>query len=187
MNKTDKIMKHLLAISLLFFIIIPSRAQGIGIHHLPERAIVKAEIKHNNNKIMEREIKFRGNSLEQLDGTATHPSGRGKLVFGSLWVDPRDGRYSIWSPETNYWTRVDPATVGQFTGLKDRNGEKIWEGDVLGCHAPFVHIVVWIDGAWHQVSHPNYDGGRLKQSYITELDKVVIGNIHSNPELLKNE
>lgn len=84
---------------------------------------------------------------------------------------------------------VDPATVGQFTGLTDKNGKRIFEGDVLRITDRFGKFVDWRvkfrKGAF-SVKHPdcNYWCG------IGEFDGYtmeVIGNIRDNPELLEKE
>ena len=89
------------------------------------------------------------------------------------------------------WHKVDPATVGQYTGLTDKNGKKIFEGDILSTHFDFNYpevesrtVVEWGNFRW--VTHqPGYEPDE-----ITDFDKglwTVIGNIHDNPELMEGE
>ncbi len=78
---------------------------------------------------------------------------------------------------------VDPKTVGQFTGLTDKNGKKIFEGDI---------VKDVTDGVRREVFYCNQSAmflkkGILKSSLGNPLHLEVIGNIHDNPELLKQE
>lgn len=76
--------------------------------------------------------------------------------------------------------RVDPETVGQFTGLTDINGKKIFEGDIVkGLMG--VYWVYWSENFycfdWHYSKTDSFSG------FADEYE--VIGNIHDNPELLE--
>ena len=77
------------------------------------------------------------------------------------------------------WKKVDQETVGQYTGLKDKNGVKIFEGDI-------VRVVngPWLGKPVFQYKSP---AGKALLGIEIASDKgaEIIGNIHDNPELLE--
>ena len=118
-----------------------------------------------------RDILFRGKRL-----------GNGKWVEGNYWEFCGD--HNIMIPGNCIGLRVDPSTVGQYTGLKDKNGKRIWEGDILTVDGEV--------GCFELKFNENtamfiMDGDAIRASFhIFGTDEVeVIGNIHDNPELLE--
>lgn len=143
-----------------------------------------------------REIKFRGKRLDN-----------GEWIYGSLLVshfkDDKKERYFITQFSGNYTFEheVDPNTVGQFTGLRDKNGRGIWEGDIFKEDGSgIVRSVFRVPGGLAFEDNPvsfGYDHRAPVYPYssIAEMQSVswlsqcceVIGNIHDDPELLKTE
>jgi len=77
--------------------------------------------------------------------------------------------------------------VMQFTGLRDKNGKEIYEGDILAFDMKGVHPaqVVWRNGGfWVSVNDPGYEDRRIVPC---PESCEVIGNIYENPELLKEK
>lgn len=117
---------------------------------------------------MNREIKFRG----------LH---NGNWVYGYLHTS--DGATLI-QVGKNISKEVNPNTIGQFTGLLDKNGKEIYEGDIISNYQANVNCVFWfIDGSW---CIENYHAGALLLSEYA-VESEIIGNIYENQELLKEK
>ena len=131
---------------------------------------------------MEREILFRGKTKY------------GSWIIGDLLQYANTAQ--IWTQEEhgkcNYI--VDPATVGQFTGLCDKNGVKIFEGDVIRCIAN-PEVNQFISSGTIEVMQCDYVVVYKEKSacgfyYLHHvlMDTVeVIGNIHDTPDLVLKE
>lgn len=119
---------------------------------------------------------------------------RGKRIDNREWVE---GFY-LYTEENTHPVIIDmkclshiiiPETVGQYTGLKDKNGKRIFEGDILlSSHitdSPAIEVVKWIYNGWHTQE------GDLTPDMIDDVEIMpyseVIGNVFDNPKLLKGE
>ena len=136
---------------------------------------------------MKREILFKGKRT--LDG---------EWVYGYYWTSPDTTNYirSITNRTTDHL--VFPRTVGQYTGLKDKNGVKIFEGDKVSFvifdyndHDTSYEGYVVYDGSrfmiWNNPDNEYYgsDGGFDLDYAVYQDDELeVIGNIHDNKDLL---
>lgn len=160
-----------------------------------------------------REILFRGlhrrkGEKVRLDGTPVE----------SIWVY---GGYCQYNVERGIIYQVEPEvnkypvyadSVGQYTGLTDKNGVKIFEGDILQCNNNPKDIVKTVFGkfsvidaetetavdevtGWHCEVIPTDAISEvlpfclpmpLTDYYINRCNAEVIGNIHDNPEMLEN-
>jgi len=125
---------------------------------------------------MNREILFRGKHIDNGEWVygwyCMYPFGRWPCKHAIIpSQDAVDGEHKF--------VEVDPGTVGQFTELSDKNGKKIFEGDIIRWDEkewgkPFSEVITWDYGLFS-----------LRKSDWKEFCEVV-GNIHDNPELIKS-
>lgn len=118
-----------------------------------------------------REIEFRGKCLKA-----------GEWFYGYLHCV--EDRAFLYTPEM---IEVDPQTVGQYTGVRDKHGKKVYEGDIIRKRTRGGHIeplpVSFFGGyfccGW------GYGSSTATHPYlIDDVNIEVVGNVHDNPELI---
>ena len=127
-----------------------------------------------------RTIKFRGKSIltdEWLYGDLVHSADNKR--FGIL-VNDKDSYDEC---------EVAPETVGQFTGLYDKDGKEIYEGDILrfGNSPSGVCEVKWNESIAAFCICFYFEGEIGSRPLGGGVEFAIIGNIHDNPELLKEK
>ena len=121
-----------------------------------------------------REIKFRGLSLT------------GDWIYGNL--DNQVNMVEIFNRDDGMFSKsvVMPKTIGQYTGLKDKDGKEIYEGDILQLPKGGIRYVKWSHTfkLFVLVDPTGKEIPMNISNYATELIKII-GNIFENKELLK--
>ena len=134
-----------------------------------------------------RKIKFRG----KVEWNGNHKF-RGDWIYGYYRSNDVGNAFITETVDDfdNYIfdeTEVDKNTVGQFTGLKDKNGNEIYEGDILKIdREDYKYIVKFYSGCFVGVNKydEHYEQAKDLGSLFT-LEIEIIGNIYDNLELLE--
>ena len=129
---------------------------------------------------MNREIEFRGKRLDNDE-----------WMYGDLIHDNQGGCYVYPLDNLGLFVenKVDDNTVGQFTGMIDKNGIKIFEGDIVRWDKDQkLYVVVFRNGMFYasvEECNPHiYGGFPLWCLCEEEQHCTIVGNIYDNPELL---
>ena len=138
-----------------------------------------------------REILFRGKRVEN-----------GEWVYGAYYglcrITNKDGGFEyehlMHQSNNEPLYMVDPETVGEYTGLTDKNGKRIFEGDIVRYRPeywcePLQSVVEYYADKWNypafDLKDHDYEGNGLQFAHEEGVWLEVIGNIHDNPELLE--
>lgn len=146
--------------------------------------------------------------IPKFRGKSTADENNGEWVYGNLIVDGRQASIvnGIIESTEQYisigaWCPVDAETVGQSTGLKDKNGTEIFEGDLLYWNGGMPHIVKfgqWIYeedfgykikniGFYLDSSYDNTEWFQAMDYEISSIEFEIIGNIYENPKLMEGD
>lgn len=163
--------------------------------------------------LFKREILFRGKAINRDSGYYRTTYKNGDWVYGLL-TRPYNERYDLPAEMTNTLgvsgIEVDYETIGQYTGLTDKSGTKIFEGDIIESVSRLVnsvgtptggtdisrYIIEWGEHKWVKKIFFCNRGDYWKKNNVLPEDLYpytasryceVIGNIYDNPELLKKE
>lgn len=124
---------------------------------------------------MNREILFRGKLI-----------GDDRWSYGNLVI--KHNSISIITPDSTplgRYGQVMPETVGQYTGLTDKNGKRIFEGDIISFfngEDNTNYEIGWYKNQY--IVSNNDDGNDTLDDFVCEKS-IVIGNIYDNPELME--
>ena len=149
-----------------------------------------------------REILFRGkrsDNCEWVEGFLLKECNYATCSW-NLGIEYKTDRFGKFAYDV---AEIIPYTVGQFTGLTDKNGKKIFEGDILPIEDEIIAVVIFKDGcfrleeyglsgAWTESGFDECGGGWdiiecSPIDWYSTYDMEIIGNIHDNPELLEVE
>ena len=119
-----------------------------------------------------RQIKFRGKRTDT-----------GEWIYGDLLTsNGTECEISDWNDVVYSRYDVDPDTVGQFTGLLDKNGKEVYEGDIITDSDGDVGQMCWDEGCLEYYTQYN-DG--LQDRFSCWHPCEVVGNNFDNPELME--
>lgn len=114
-----------------------------------------------------RQIRFRGKSV--IDD---------KFRYGDLFQCKRS---FLINDDFGHDFTVKSYTIGQFTGLKDKTGRDVYEGDIICSSIMATYAITYNDGAF-RINQGFPVGFPINHDFISRSE--VIGNIHENPELI---
>lgn len=134
-----------------------------------------------------REIKFRG--YDKFDKRWVYGYG----LHQSIFIDGSSNAYVTAGIREVFI--VDKESTGQYTGLKDKNGVEIYEGDIIETHEHRIETIIWEDNGFKRkyTFERTYQGESYFETRILDMGDSsnrnwgykVIGNVYENKNLLE--
>ncbi len=135
-----------------------------------------------------REILFRAKRIDNGEWV----EGQYAFILNPLTESGEPIKHLICNGTNIFNDEIDPETICQYTGLTDKNGNRIWENDIVGAWSEgktyIGRVKRRVDGLY--IIYPSYQKQEFWGLCPDENGKTtveVIGNILDNPELLKGE
>lgn len=138
-----------------------------------------------------REILFRGFHEDKNGKETIYIDGReikGEWEYGVPVFSGLNNELAFMQQMYSYNCQVIPETVGQFTGLTDKNGKKIFEGDIVNFKTTayyFTNCRIKYQNCYARYCAIDNEGYEYPMDKTFEYE--IIGNIFSNPEILRGE
>ena len=135
---------------------------------------------------MNREIIFRGKSSDNDEWVQGYLHKKRNFIGENYYIDclkyGHIGKYNTIECVTEM---VEPETVGEYTGLNDKNGTKIFEGDIVKTQGGYNMGVFWHDEfTGFYLKNEKLDSTHFFGEAVEPCQCEVVGNIHDNKELL---
>ena len=140
-----------------------------------------------------REILFRAKRIDNGEWV----EGQYAFILNPLTESGEPIKHLICNGTNIFNDEIDPETLCQYTGLKDKNGNRIWENDIVVCkqYIDGNFIDYHIEFGFVEMKHGAYGLHRDRpdayyrpfKDWLEDYEYEVLGNIFDNPELLKGE
>lgn len=134
-----------------------------------------------------REILFKAKQIDNGEWIEGYYEKRYDLLGNEEHLIFHADSYNVWE-----YAEIIPETLCQFTGRCDKNGNRIWENDILMAHLDesYPEDVTYETVEWGVAGWVGHEANSIDRQYLDEFDTKyyeVVGNTFDNPELLQEE